>query len=109
MVGVGGLQQTTAIEAFAATGAQVDGTAHAPHSHFNSTNGGGVATAENEIPWWPLASFRTVQEVMRQGLAQMWAEGPSGGHYQHIAGPFSQMGCGVFINNGEITVVQNFR
>jgi len=83
--------------------------AHAGHSHFNSTNGGGIALAENIIPWWPLADYGTVQEVMQQGLAQMWAEGPGGVHYQIIAGRYTQVGCGVFINNGEITVVQDFR
>lgn len=108
-VGVGALSQSSALESYAATGARVDGVAHAGHSHFNSTNGGGVALAENLIPWWPLADYGTVQEVMRQGLAKMWAEGPGGPHYQNMAGRYTQVGCGVYIGNGEITVVQDLR
>jgi hypothetical protein len=68
-----------------------------------------MAVAENELPWWPLGRFRTVQDVMRQGIAEMWAEGPGGGHYENLKGPYTEMGCGVFIQNGEITVVQDFR
>ena len=108
-VGLSALSQSAALEAYAATGARVDGSAHAGHSHFNSTEGGGVAMAENAIPWWPLTDYQTVQEVMRQGFAEMWAEGPSGIHYKIITGPYTQLGCGVFINNGEVTVVQDFR
>src|SRR5688572_2640757 len=41
------------IDAFAAEGAMIDGTAHEAHKHFSDTNGGnGIAFAENEIPWW---------------------------------------------------------
>ena len=108
-VGLSALSQSAALESYAATGARVDGKAHMGHSHFTSTKGGGVALAENVIPWWPLAEYGSVQEVMRQGLAQMWAEGPGGTHYQIIAGRYTQVGCGVFVNNGEVTVVQDFR
>jgi uncharacterized protein YkwD len=108
-VGLGALSQSAALESYAATGAQVDGRAHVAHSHFTNTSGGGVALAENVIPWWPLADYGTVQEVMRQGLAQMWAEGQSGVHYKNITGRYTQLGCGVFVDNGEITVVQDFR
>ena len=108
-VGAPALVRSAALEAYAAEGARIDGTAHDAHSHFKSTNGGGVAFAENELPWWPLGQFRAVQEVMRQGIAQMWAEGPGGAHYENIRGPYAQIGCGVFIQNGEITVVQDFR
>jgi len=102
--------ESAALANFAETGARVDGTAHSPHSHFVSSRGGGIALAENELPWWPLANYLTVQEVMRQGIAQMWAEGPGGGHYQNLTGRYTQLGCGVFIaDNSEITVVQDFR
>lgn len=109
MVGDRSVTESAALETYAADGARIDATAQTPHSHFLSTNGGGVAFAENEIPWWPLASYGTVQAVMQQGLAMMWAEGPSGGHYQNLVGPYTETGCGVYLANGAITVTQDFR
>jgi len=103
------LLRSALLEAYAAEGALVDGTAHILHSHFSSPGNSGITLAENELPWWPLARFRNVQAVMREGIAQMWAEGPGGGHYENIMGRYTQLGCGVFIHNGEITIVQNFR
>jgi hypothetical protein len=109
MVGVRSVIESAALEAYAADGARIEGSAHAGHLHFTNTNGGG-AFAENEIPWWPLAFYGSVQEVMRQGIALFWSEGPSGGHYRNLVNAtYSQGGCGVFIQNGEITVVQDLR
>lgn len=107
-IGAPPLVRSAELEAYAAGGARTDATARDAHSHFKSTSGG-MAVAENELPWWPLGRFRTVQDVMRQGIAEMWAEGPGGGHYENLTGPYTEMGCGVFIHNGEITVVQDFR
>jgi hypothetical protein len=109
MVGDRSVTESAALEAYAADGARIDATAQTSHLHFTSTNGGGVAIAENEIPWWPLASFGTVQAVMQQGLAAMWAEGPSGIHYRNLVGPYTETGCGVYLANGEVTVAQDFR
>jgi uncharacterized protein YkwD len=100
------LGRSGTLETYAAAGAQQDGVAHVAHQHFTTTNGGGIALAENEIPWWGSSSVHT---VIQQGLAVMWAEGPSGGHYQNIVGPYTQLGCGIFVNGSEITVVQDFR
>ena len=109
LVHLGGLSQSAALEDYAAMGARIDGTSHSAHSHFLSTNGGGIAFAENEIPWWRFAPYLTVRAVIQQGLVQFWAEGPTGGHRKNLTGPYTQVGCGVFISNGEITVVQDFR
>jgi hypothetical protein len=65
-----------------------------------------VAFAGNEGPWWRSTSVRA---VIRDGLAFMWSEGPGGGHYENIRGPYMQVGCGVFVNGNEITVVQDHR
>ena len=105
-LGLSPLTRSSALEAYAAAGAQEDGLAHVVHQHFRSTSGGGIAFAENEIPWW---SSSSVQTVTQQGLAMMWAEGPGGGHYENMRGAYSQLGCGVFVNGTEITVVQDFR
>ena len=109
LAGKTALAQSAALESYAATGAQVDGTARVAHSHFTSMNGGGVALAENELLATALNLFGTVQEAMRQVIAAFLPEGPSGGHYQNLEGPYTQVGCGVFIANGLITVVQDFR
>jgi uncharacterized protein YkwD len=106
MVGQRALSRSATLEAYAADGAREDGLAHAPHQHFRRTSGGGIALAENEIPWWSGTSVRT---VIQQGLAMMWGEGPGGDHYENMRGPYTQLGCGVFVNGTEITVVQNFQ
>jgi len=46
---------------------------------------------------------------MREGMVQIWREGPGGGHYENLHGPYSVVGCGVFINGNEVRVVQHFR
>ena len=109
LAGKPALAQSAALESYAATGAQVDGTARVAHTHFTSTNGGGVALAENELLATALNLFGTVQEAMRQAISAFYAEGPSGGHYQNLEGPYTQVGCGVFIDNRLITFVQDFR
>ena len=65
--------------------------------------------AENLIPWWPLSRKRTVSAVVNEGLAMMWAEGPRGGHRKNMAGRYRTLGCGIFVNGDEVTVVQAFR
>ena len=109
MVGVPAVTRSAAVEAYAAVAAEYDGRNHIGHG-YTQQNLRGVAYAENEVPWWPLSRFVTVQAVMREGWADMWAEGPGGGHYENMRSThFSQVGCGVFINSGEITIVQHFR
>jgi uncharacterized protein YkwD len=105
-LGLAPLTRSGALEAYAAVGAREDGLAHVGHQHFRATNGGGIARAENEIPWWGGSS---VHRVIEQGLSLMWAEGPGGGHFENMRGPYREVGCGVFVNGGEITVVQNLR
>ena len=105
-LGLSPLARSSDLEELAAAGARQDGLAHQAHQHYKSANLAKKGIAENELPWWPGSSVRSVIE---RGLASMWAEGPGGGHYENIRGPYSQLGCGVFVNGTEITVVQNFR
>jgi hypothetical protein len=104
--------RSPALEAYAADGARIDGTMQSPHYHFKSTLGGGIASAENEIPWWPI-NGRTVQQIMAAGIALMWAEGPGEGephgHYENIVGPYTQIGCGVFVVKNTMTVTIDFK
>jgi len=100
------LARSQALEAFAARGAEIDGVARIAHHHFTMTNGGGTAAAETEILWWRGAAVRT---IIQQGLAQMWQAGVQGAHYRVLVGPYTEVGCGLFIADGEVTVVQDFR
>jgi Cysteine-rich secretory protein family len=103
------LAESATLEAFAAQGAQQDATTGVPHSHFDAVNGGGIASGENELLTAALSLFGTVQGAMHGADAIFVAEGPSGGHYQHLVGSSTQVGCGVFIAKGAITIVQDFR
>ncbi len=100
------LQRSVALEAFALTAAERDGTLHTAHYHFRATNGDGIAAAETEILWWRGFS---VKLVVQKGLAQMWDVGPGGEHYDIIAGAYTEVGCGVFVNGEEVTAAQDFR
>lgn len=109
-VGAAPLARSAALESYAAQAARVDGTAREGHRHFRLTGGGGgLVLAENELPWWPLNWFGTVRELIRAGFAAFWDEGPSGGHYRNLMGPYREIGCGIHEESGLVTVVVAFR
>lgn len=105
-VGLSPLTRSEALEDFAAKAAEHDAHVRVAHQLFAMTNGAGVSQAETEVLWWK--GYAT-QSVVQKGLAQMWRVGPGGEHYEIMAGPYSQIGCGIFIENGEVTVTQDFR
>jgi uncharacterized protein YkwD len=108
-VGAPPLTRSERIDGFSNDAAHVDGEAHQAHTYFRMTNGGnGTARAENVIPWWKASQYGSVRTIIRQGLAMMWAEGPGGSHYENMKGSYTEMGCGVFISNDEVTVSQDF-
>jgi hypothetical protein len=108
-VGDSPLARSSRIDAFSAEAARIDGEAHQAHKYFLATNGGnGVALAENVIPWWRVADYGSVDKIVRKGVTQMWNEGPSGYHYANMRGRYSEMGCGIAVLNGEVTVSQDF-
>jgi hypothetical protein len=104
--GMAPVDRAADLEQFAATAAEHDGRSGVPHQYFRLTNGGGVATAENQLLLW---KGYAVNDVIRQGLAQMWAEGPGGSHYQILLGKYGQVGCGIFMNGSEVNISQDFR
>jgi len=108
-VGRAALTQSADLDLYAAVAAQHDAAARMPHGLFSATAGGGVAMAENAIPWWSLSQVGTVHEIVRQGLAAMWAEGPGGGHYDNMIGPYTEVGCGIVVSGDYVTAVQAFR
>lgn len=104
------LARSALLEAYAAAAAPHDVKARRTHTYFRRTRGGGgVAFAENQVPGWPLPQFGRVREIVRAGLAMMWDEGRGGGHYDNIVGPYTQVGCGVFVHGDRVTLVQAFR
>src|SRR5436190_8699918 len=105
-LGLAPLTRSSALEAYASIGAREDGlTGQHTHQHFRRTSGGGIALAENE--YW--GSNLPAHKLTVKSLADMWAEGPGGGHYENLRGPYTQPGCGVFVNGVDITFVQDFR
>jgi uncharacterized protein YkwD len=107
--GLAPLTRSDRIDAFSTDAAHVDGEAHQAHSYFRTTNGGnGTARAENLIPWWRASQYGSIRTIVKKGLATMWAEGPGGSHHENMKGDYTQMGCGVFISNDEVTVSQDF-
>ena len=56
-----------------------------------------------------MASVGGVRGALEQGLQMMWDEGPSGGHYRNMVAQRSELGCGIFVNGSEVTIVQEFR
>lgn len=109
-VGRSPLRRSEALEGYATAAARTDGLAHVAHQHARQTNlGNGLSRAENAILWWSLRYYGTVQRVVRLGLADMWQQGDGGAHYRNLVGNFTEVGCGIFVNGDEVTVVQAFR
>ncbi len=105
-VGRSALRRSETLEAFASLSVQHDATMRVPHAYFRSVNGGGISHAETQILWWRGYSVR---EVIQRGLNQMWQVGPGGEHYDILAGPYEDVGCGVHVQDGEVSIAQEFR
>lgn len=107
MVGRPALTESSSLEAFAAAAAQADTQTGIAHGYYRSHDPG--FGAENEAPNWSITIYGSTHNVVAQAIAAFWSEGPSGGHYENIVGPYSQLGCGFFQNGNDLTVVQDFR
>lgn len=112
MNGKAAVTRSTQLEAFADTGAMVDfsGT---PHQHFSSTNGGGIAFAENECPHWSLdQTGGDMSMLVLQCLAAFYGEGPgtgnAHGHYNNMMGAYATLGCGIYQSGTAVTIVQDY-
>jgi hypothetical protein len=96
------------LEAYADEGAEHDFGTQA-HDHFGTTNGGGIAFAENECPHWDL-SFGGGDLVMLVDacIDAYVAEGPGGGHYENLMGNYGTLGCGIYQEGTDVTILQDF-
>jgi hypothetical protein len=106
MVGLTDLLESAPLEGYAKTAAASDGMSGTLHG-YSMTHG--IPYAENELLRWPLSQYGTVQAVIREGLSEMWAEGTDGEHFQNIIGPWTGVGCGVYISGSQITLTQDFK
>jgi hypothetical protein len=105
------LTESMTLEAYADTGAMVD-FGSSPHNHFTMTSGGGISFAENECPQqgnWNL-SFGNGDLGMTVGfcILQFFQEGPGGGHYENMMGPYAMLGCGIYVVGQQLTIVQDY-
>ena len=109
-VGKPALAHSSTLDAYGQKSATNDGQSGLAHEYYRSNNGGGVSLAENEVIAWSLTEFHSVQGVITASDDDLfWAEGPGGGHYQNIVGPYTQAGCGVYVNGQAVTVTTEFR
>jgi len=98
------------LEAYADEGAE-DDFSTSPHHHFSSTGGGGIAFAENECPQqgnWQAPAGGDVVPVVKACVKAFYDEGPGGGHYENMMGPYAKLGCGIYQSGTKITIVQDF-
>jgi len=111
------LTEAANLDAYADTGAMTDYNANSPHSHFSSTNGGGIAFAENECPGhsgWHLSPGEDMNSLVGMCIAAFYAEGPgtdysTHGHYINMMGNYATLGCGIFMaSNSDVTIVQDY-
>jgi hypothetical protein len=105
VVGRAALTETASVETFATAAAQSDTQSGIPHGYYNSHIPG--FSAENEAPEWLITS--TIQNTIAAAIAAFWSEGPSGAHYQNMVGPYTQLGCGLFVLGQSVTIVQDYR
>ncbi|HTR55041.1 MAG TPA: CAP domain-containing protein [Kofleriaceae bacterium] len=109
------LTESSALEAYAATGAMYDFT-NGPHAHFTATSGGGIAFAENECPVqgnWMLQPGGDMTALVGMCVQAFYNEGPGSdysthGHYINMMGPYTTLGCGIYQQGTGVTIVQDY-
>lgn len=108
------LTESAQLESYADTGAMVD-FGSSPHNHFSTTQGGGIAFAENECPKWDLNAQGQgdMQKLLAACIAAFYAEGPgtdyqTHGHYINMMGPYATLGCGIYQSGTTVTIVQDY-
>jgi hypothetical protein len=104
--------RSTELEAYADEGAEYDHTRN-PHDHFRSDSGGGIAFAENQCPHWDLGfGGGTVVGLIEACLDAFWSEGPgtgdAHGHYNNMIGNYGSLGCGIYTDGMDYTIIQDF-
>jgi uncharacterized protein YkwD len=118
MDGRGPIERSAAIEEYAAIGAALDTEQERAHGHFGDTSGGnGLAFAENACPSWLGWSLGDGPDAVHEAIADcieaFYKEGPGDsdkghGHYNNLMGDLPKLGCGIYVKDGGITIIQDF-
>jgi hypothetical protein len=107
-VGKPPVARSTTLETYANAGAMYD-YSHQPHDHFKMTNGGGISFAENECPHWDLSfGGGDLAMLVSKCIDAFWSEGPGGGHYDNMTGPYAKLGCGLYHVGTDYTIIQDY-
>ncbi len=110
-VGKPALTHSAALEDYSNASAHYDfDNPSPPHAHFMMKPvGGGISFAENECPHWDL-SFGGGDEkgLVSACLDAFWSEGPGGGHYDNMTGPYKTLGCGLYHSGTDYTIDQDY-
>ena len=72
--------------------------------------GGGIAFAENECPGqlgWTLPAGGDMVALVKQCVAAFYSEGPGGGHYDNMMGPYAKIGCGIYQSGTAVTILED--
>jgi hypothetical protein len=85
--------ESSQLEAYAALAAASDAQSGQAHGYFYQTNGGGVATTEDEFNGDDVDPGGTAQQVLNQGLLDDEQNG-GGGFDNLVTNQLSQVGCG---------------
>jgi len=102
-IGAKALKHWTKGESCADDSAKSDAASNTAHGSFPNCG----EFAQNECPSYP----SSVSENLPECLADMWAEGRGGGHYDNMASSkYTEVACGIHeLPNGDFWSVQNFR
>jgi Cysteine-rich secretory protein family len=103
--GLAPLARWTANEACADAQAASDSQTNVAHGAFGSCPN----MAQNECPGWPALTGSS--GIVPGCLDMMWAEGPTGGHYQNMTrAGYTMVSCGYHVTaDGRVWAVQDFR
>jgi len=121
-IGVPPLVLDIALDTFAQAGSVELSKDHTPHQHFitAANNGtiwssgfsGAAAEDQGDPNGWPVMSSDPTQNELDQIdsiMAAMWAEGPTGGHYQNMANAvYTRLGVGLLEIKGSLYLTNDF-
>jgi len=94
--GVTALTESSALEAYGALAATSDSQSGTTHGYFSTNDGSGVSAAESELPGWPLNQYASTSDLVDQGVAAIFNQGPGAAPYDNLVNAtFTQAGCGV--------------
>ena len=109
-VGAAPLAPSADVAAYATEAARADALSNRAHSYTSGPSGPrGVGFAENAVVRWPLSRFGTIPTLVVSALTAFWEEGPGGPHYENMRGPYASVGCGIYQDADQVTLIQHFR